>query len=166
MRSKTFIMVIGLMALLATQTSAQTSHYVASDPAVREMKQSLDMPRTITAAESAASDTLFPLAPLNVSGSWHLELTDGTSVNLALNQSEDVLFGQGNEAFASGSQQATASGMISGNSLKLNVVPASGMELFAISIDISKLPLTGTYSRFSMGMNPQSGGLKASWLPY
>ncbi|NYT01689.1 MAG: hypothetical protein GKC10_02885 [Methanosarcinales archaeon] len=166
MRCHRFIIVIGLMALLVAQAGAQTSHYLASDPAVREMRESLDMPRPSTAGDAAASDSLPMTAPLNVSGIWHLELTDGTSIDLALNQSDDVLFGRGNVTAPPGLKQAAVSGMVSGSNLKLDVVPTDGMELYAISLDVSKLPLAGSYTRFGVYIEPQSGTARAAWMPY
>jgi hypothetical protein len=152
-----------------TITACSQSHYVATDPAIREMLISLDMPRTPQGERSALvatpSSTPILVEPAaNLAGRWNLELLDGTGISLDLLQSGNVVFGRGNLRPARGMEDVTASGSLSGSILRLDVVPASGEVLYAISLDIGKLPLEGTYVKFSARNDSDTGMIKASWL--
>jgi hypothetical protein len=120
-----------------------------TDPAIREMLASLDMPR-VSVTES------------NVAGNWYLALSNGPFIELALIQSGAVVFGRASVNSGINQQWATASGEISGNRLRLNVVPEMGTELYAISINIDRLPLTGTYVLIRGDAGPQPGSVSAS----
>lgn len=143
---------LALVASLFAAASAQVSpSYSITDPAIREMLISLDMPRTAT-TES------------NIAGNWHLALSNGPFIDLALAQSGAAVFGRASVNSGVNAQWATASGEVSGNALRLNVVPQNGTEMYAISINIDRLPLSGTYVLFRANAAPQPGSLGASWL--
>ncbi len=150
MRLKVILLSLALLSCLAIQASAQGSpSYTVTDPAIREMLASLDMPR-VSVTES------------NVAGNWYLALSNGPFIELALIQSGAVVFGRASVNSGVNQQWATASGEISGNRLRLNVVPEMGTELYAISIDIDRLPLTGTYVVIRGDAGPQPGSVSAS----
>jgi hypothetical protein len=152
MRLKVMLLSLALLSCLAIHASAQGSpSYGVTDPAIREMLISLDMPR-VTATES------------NAAGNWHLQLSNGPFIELALTQSAAVVFGKASVNSGVNSQWATASGEITGNRLRLDVVPESGTELYAISINLDRLPLSGTYVVFRGNAAPMPGTVGASWL--
>ncbi len=149
-RLKVILLSLSLLTCLAIQASAQGSpSSTVTDPAIREMLASLDMPR-VSATES------------NVAGSWYLALSNGPFIELALIQSGAVVFGRASVNSGINQQWATASGEVSGNRLKLNVVPEKGTELYAISINTDRLPLTGTYVVIRDDASPVPGSVSAS----
>jgi hypothetical protein len=85
----------------------------------------------------------------NLTGSWHLELTNGVNINLILSQSGSLVSGRCNVTSGNASQEATANGSYTGNVLKTNVVPVSGTEHYALSLDLSDQTPAKTYSTFS-----------------
>ncbi len=153
MRSVLLAALVVLIASgLATIAQSQSNpHYTTADPALREMLISMDMPRYAGSVPAA-----------NVAGNWHFMMSDGAAIDLNLLQSGAAVFGRGNLTANMFSQGAFASGSVSGSSLQLGVVPESGRGLYAISIDISGLPLTGTYVMFSADAAPVSGRVQAS----
>jgi hypothetical protein len=155
---------IAVFLLLALPAFSQSSqHYVASDPAIRDMLISMDVPRSSDPSKfSSVSSLVAPSAIL--AGKWHLELAEGTTMDLNLQQSGNVLFGSGSIKPVRGMKDATAAGSYSDGIMNLEVVPIDGSEMFAISLNVGLLPLQGTYTRFSSGVDPESGSLKASWL--
>lgn len=150
MRLKVILLSLALLSCLAVQASAQGSpSFTVTDPAIREMLASLDMPR-VSATES------------NVAGNWYLALSNGPFIELALIQSGAMVFGRASVNSGINQQWATASGEIAGNRLRLNVVPEMGTELYAISINTDRLPLTGTYVVIRGDAGPQPGSVSAS----
>ncbi|HSD59066.1 MAG TPA: hypothetical protein VLB04_12880 [Methanotrichaceae archaeon] len=150
MRLKVILLSLALLFCIAIQASSQGSpSYTVTDPAIREMLASLDMPR-VSFTES------------NVAGNWYLALSNGPFIELALIQSGAVVFGRASVNSGINQQWATASGEISGNILRLNVVPEMGTELYAISVNIDRLPLTGTYVLIRGDAGPQPGSVSAS----
>ncbi len=151
-------------------SSSGASNYVSSDPAVRQMQESLDRSgRYARIGSSGARTTATPTPTAtaatagtnklttSVVGAWHLELADGTTIDLLLNQSGAMVFGRGRIALGSSAQWATASGTFSGSSLKLNVVPASGAEFYALSLKIDRHPVTASYLVYKTGSSPRPG---------
>jgi hypothetical protein len=146
--------------------SSGASNYVSFDPAVRQMQESLDRSgRYARIGSSGTRTTATPTATTagtnklttSVVGAWHLELADGTTIDLLLNQSGAMVFGRGRIALGSSVQWATASGTFSGSSLKLNVVPASGAEFYALSLKIGRHPVTASYLVYKTGSSPRPG---------
>ncbi len=155
------------------------SHYVSSDPALREMQESMDRPisalgsvvaRPATGKTASkifgktASKNAFP-SLTNAAGRWHLELSGGKAMDLYLYQSGPRIFGGGSITLVQAAQGATASGAISGSSMILNVVPGSGTELYSISLDISRLHLASPYSVFRAGAQAETGTVRAIRTP-
>ena len=153
-------------------------HYMTTDPAIREMLISMNMPRT-TGSSSFTSMTADPavremlismnmpryvgsVPPEIIAGPWLLNLSGGEYIELALQQSGSAVFGKGTMTNGTFSQVAFASGSVSGSSLNLEILPESVTELYAISIDISSLPYRGTYVVFLADSGLQTGTLMAS----
>lgn len=149
-----------------------SSHYLSSDPAVREMQESLDRPRQSSAlgstvARSAAGKaatagkTTTGMAPANAAGLWQLELSGGKSIDLDLYQSGARVFGRGSLTSGMTVQGVVASGDLVGSSMILDVVPESGNMLYAISLDVNRLYLASSYTIFRAGAEQGSGTVKA-----
>ncbi len=141
-----------LFCLAIIPASCQDNpHYMITDPAIREMMMSIDMPRYAGGV------------PGNVAGNWQLMLDEGKNIELTLQQFGSVVFGKGNIVSGSVSQPLTASGSVSDNNLRLNIVPVDGSGLYAISVNFIRLPFVGTYAVFRADSAPKSGTLQASW---
>jgi hypothetical protein len=143
------ILLLSIFALfgLALFPAIDNPHYMMTDPAIREMMISMDMPRYTGGV------------PANVAGNWQLMLSDGKNIGLALQQSGAIIFGKGNIVSGSFSLPVTASGSVSDNNLRLDVVPENGSELYAISVNFSRLPFVGTYAVFRADSAPKPGTL-------
>ena len=144
-------------------------HYVSPDPSVKEMQGSMDKTRhsaTVgsVVAKPATNKVASSTTTANAAGSWHLELSDGTSISLGLYQSGSVVFGQGSVTSAMNSQWATSNGVISGNSIRMAVVPASGTVLYVVSLDINRPSLGGSYTAFRADGQIKSGAARANRL--
>jgi hypothetical protein len=157
------LVIAGIICLLF-QVHSQGDNFVTVDPAISEMEKSLDMPRSSVAAGSEVatpSSSYASNVPVqNLTGSWHLELTNGANINLILSQSGSVVFGRGKVTSGNVSQDATANGFISGNALGMNVVPVDGAELYALSLDLSGQTPAKTYSIFSANAATSSGTVR------
>ena len=115
------------------------------DPAIIEMENAMDTP--VASVQ-------------NLTGSWHLELTNGVNINLILSQSGSLVSGRGNVTSGNASQEATANGSYSSNVLKMNVVPVGGKEHYALSLDLSGQTPAKTYSIFSNNTATSSGTVR------
>ncbi len=152
-----------------------SGHYLSSDPAIRQMQVSLDLPRpsataglTQPARTVASGATIGAIGPsyLNAGGRWQIELSDRTAFDLNLYQSGNMVFGKGRWTRPPASGSATATGEIYGSSLRISALPDSGTELYGITIDLSRMPYTGSYAIFRAGAQPQLGGVESiRWSP-
>ncbi len=152
--------------------NSQGGHYVSPDPSVRQMQESLDRPirnyatSGYATAQPSTGYTDTGAKFLNMAGSWQIVLADGTSINLNLHQSGKLVFGKGSVISVITNQWALANGDLSGSRLNLNVVTESGVELYLISIDISKLPYSGSYTLIRTNAEPVSRIIKnIRWSP-
>jgi hypothetical protein len=143
--------------------SSTGSHYVSSDPAVKQMLESLDRP--ISNLGSAAARPAASLPPAIAAGRWHLELSEGKAMDLYLYESGSRIFGSGSISYGQAAQGATASGSILGSDMVVDVVPGSGTELYSIVLDISRLHLASSYSVFRPGAATKSGTVRAIRTP-
>ena len=172
-------MLLFVFSCLISASEAQSNpHYMATDPALSEMLTSINMPRHIGNASFAANspdpairEMLISMdmpryagnVPVeNISGSWQIDLSEGENIHLKLQQSGSAIFGKGTISTSTLSQEAFASGSISGSSLNLEVLPENATELYAISIDITRLPYEGTYVVFLADSGMQTGTIIAS----
>jgi hypothetical protein len=115
--------------------------------------------RTSIGQTSASASSYYASS---IAGSWHLELSDGSILDLALYQSSSRLFGRGSLAFASGVQGVVADGIISGNTITLNVVPEDGASLYSFSLDTRRLQTASQYTLFRAGAESVFGTARAS----
>lgn len=147
--------------------SSSGGHYLSSDPATREMQESMDRPIALgsVVARPATSKAAFSSQTANAAGRWSMSLSDGRSIYLELYQSGTRIFGRGSMTTSQKTQGALASGTISGSTLALDVVPESGTELYSISLDISKLHLSSSYNVFRYGGQTGSGTVRATRTP-
>ena len=169
------LIVLVLLASFMSIVEAQDNpHYMSTDPAIRSMLISMNTPSTPMLTDPA---TIEMLISMNMSqyagnvpaetivGTWRLNLSDGSQIDLNLLESGSALFGKGNITAGTISQEAYASGSVSENGMYLEVIPESGSGLYVISADISSPPYTGNYVAFIAGSEPQSGTLRASKNP-
>ncbi len=98
-----------------------------------------------------AQATIPAASPAGISGKWTLQLSEGQTISLDLHQSGNRLFGRGSMATAGTTQMALASGTASGNSVTLDILPESGAELYAMSLDISQLNVPSRYTAYRYG---------------
>lgn len=143
------------------------SSYVSSDPAVREMQQSLDRPLSLGSVVSRPSSKKGStgLDMAGVTGRWSLVLSRGQSIYLELFQSGSKVFGRGSIVKGAAAQDALASGTVSAGRMSLDVVSEDGRELYSFSVDLRKLNLRSSYSEYGWGIKSVSGTAKVSRLP-
>jgi hypothetical protein len=134
------------------------------DPVARQLLESMDAPAgpEVIGSDEAVQNTNagLPAAERSITGDWHMELENGANISLTLSQSGSMVFGSGNVMSDAVSKPATASGALSGNILRLNVVPADGTKLYALSLDLSGQTPAKTYSIFSAGAATASGTVR------
>jgi hypothetical protein len=173
MKSVLLVWFILFCLAIIPASSQDNPHYIITDPAIREMMVSMDMPKYAGGVPSdlAIREMMISMdrhryargVPGNVIGNWQLMLDRGRNIELTLQQLESVVFGKWTIIAGSVSQPLTASGSVSDNNLQLDIVPVDGSELYAISINFGSLPFVGTYAVFRADSAPKSGALQASW---
>jgi len=172
MKSALIILVV-LSCALSLVEAQSNPHYTMKDPAIRQMEMSMNMQGTPMVTDPAIREMLISMnmpqyagnVPAEtIAGNWQLNLSDGTNIDLTLQQSGLALFGKGKITTGTVSQGAYASGSF-GNGMRLEVVPESGTGLYLISVDISSPPYEGNYVAFLAGSEAQTGTLKASKNP-
>jgi len=147
--------------------TTKSGHSLSSDPSIRDMQVSLDMPRpSATAGLTRPAKTVKPNSALgaknpDASGIWQIDLADGTSINLNLHQSAKMIFGKGSMAQRGYAQEVSASGELSGKKMLLNVISNSGSELYAFSMDTGRLPHAASYTLYRVGASPAMGSIKS-----
>jgi hypothetical protein len=177
MKLKLFSLVV-LFSIGSIAEAQSNPHYMSTDPAIREMMISLDMPRTTGGvsftsmpSDPAIREMLISMdmpryaesVPAKImNGSWQLNLSDERSIKLTLQQSGSAVFGKGIIMNSTISQAAYASGSVSENSLNLEVVPESATELYVISINIRSMPYEGQYVEFLPNSILQTGTITMS----
>jgi hypothetical protein len=148
---KSVLFALVIISCLFSIVEAQSNpHYMTTDPAIREMLISMDMPRYVGS-----------VPPEIIAGTWLLNLSGGEHIELALQQSVAAIFGKGTLTNSTFSQVAFASGSVSGSKLNLEVVPEMATELYATYIDISRLPYEGTYVVFLPDSRLHTGTISA-----
>lgn len=98
-------------------------------------------------SEATAASEIAKIAP-EISGRLSFVLKDMTSKSLELQlyRFDDTLFGHGTISENSSTQQVSAIGEISGNTLELDVI--SEYTIYRLKIDSSKSPMTGTFTAY------------------
>lgn len=149
-----------------------SSHYISSDPAISQMQRSMDRyaetaelgslaRKTSTHKATTVGKAATRTAAANMAGRWHLELSEGRSIDLDLYQLGGRIFGQGGIGSGMTYQPVSASGSISGNSMILDIVASSGTELYEISLDVSRLHLASPYTMFRAEGKTATGTVRA-----
>lgn len=95
------------------------------------------------------------LSPTNT---WSLKLMDSQDRSIALQmyQSNDVLFGKGTIAVASGTQNVMATGTITGNKLNMDIV-SDDLTLYRLTLTMNGKSLSGDYHGYSVSYVPWKG---------
>ncbi len=113
---------------------------------------------------SAAEATDTASVPASVAGRWSLTLTDSMdrSVNLMLAQSDDAIFGRGYMAYGNTTQDVTATGVVSGNEIRLDLLAMNDMNLYRLTLNLDGNLLSGDYVAHSASVAPWTGGAEGS----
>lgn len=95
---------------------------------------------------------------LSPTSAWSLKLMDSQdrSVSLQMCQSNDVVFGKGTISVGINTQNAMATGTISGNKLNLNIL-SEDLTLFRLSLTMNGKSLSGDYHGYSTSYVPWKG---------
>ena len=114
---------------------------------------------------SAPVQVAAPPEPTSVSGSWSLELTDSASRTavLTLFQSGDAVYGSGNVNLdANTTMMAAASGTLTGSELNLDLVTLGKVNLYRLTLMVSRESATGNYTAYSPSSSPSTGTAKGT----
>ena len=97
--------------------------------------------------QSPEADADNSIDNVNVTGAWSFDLKGCAleQMKLYLVQNEDVILGQGFINSGNGTENATASGSISGDKLNLTVMPAGVLNQYKLNLSLSNLS-AGTYT--------------------
>ena len=95
---------------------------------------------------------------MNVTGAWSFDLKgkDLEQMNLYLIQNKDMIMGQGVINRGNGTENATASGSISGAEMSLTVIPVGVLNLYKLNLSLSTLA-EGTYTAYMADGSSRSG---------
>ena len=105
--------------------------------------------------ETDADNSLYNV---NVTGAWSFDLKGKApeQMKLYLIQNEDVIMGQGVINTGNGTENATASGSISGEKMSLIVMPVGLSNLYKLNLSLSTLA-AGTYTVYMDDGSSRSG---------
>ena len=125
-------------------------------------KAAVAVTRDMLPSDAAAADTAS--APASVAGRWSLTLTDSMdrSVNIMLAQSDDAIFGRGYMAYGNTTQDVTATGVVSGNEISLDLLAINDMNLYRLKLNLDGNLLSGDYVAHSASVAPWTGGAEGS----
>ncbi len=103
---------------------------------------------TPTANDPAASQAQGTEAGSSLNGTLSLVLQDSAIryLTLALQQTGDMIMGQGNMTSGSSVQDVTASGLVAGGQLSLTVTPAAGSDIYKLELMPEGNTIKGSYS--------------------
>jgi hypothetical protein len=95
---------------------------------------------------------------LSPTSTWSLKLLDSQerSVALQMYQSNDIVFGKGTIAVGINTQNAMATGTVTGNKLNLDVL-SDDLTLFRLSLTMNGKSLSGDYHGYSVSYVPWKG---------
>lgn len=113
-----------------------------------------NLPGSIAATQSSQPKARL-LSPTNT---WSLKLMDSEDryVSLQMYQSNDVVFGKGTIAIGINTQNAMATGTITGNKLNLDIL-SDDLTLFRLSLTMSGKSISGDYHGYSVIYVPWKG---------
>jgi len=136
------------------QDARKAGVIMESDPLNKpDSKQlgSLVLPQTEADADNSPDN-------VNVTGTWSFDLKGKApeQMRLYLIQNEDTIIGQGDINRGNGTENATASGSISGNKMSLTVMPVRVLNLYKLNLSLSTLA-EGTYTAYMADGSSRSG---------
>jgi hypothetical protein len=113
-----------------------------------------NLPGSIAATQSSQPKARL----LSPTSTWSMKLMDSQdrSVSLQMCQSNDVVFGKGTIAVGINTQNAMATGTISGNKLNLDIL-SDDFTLFRLSLTMNGKSLSGDYHGYSASYVPWKG---------
>jgi hypothetical protein len=114
--------------------------------------------KVLPRSEEAADNSL---DKVNVTGKWSFNLKGEipNQINLYLIQTKNLVVGQGVINKGNGTQNATASGSISGKKMSLSVMPVGIFNLYKLNLSLSSLT-AGTYTVYMSDGHSWSGDVK------
>ncbi len=113
---------------------------------------------SFSVAPQSEADAVNSTDNMNVTGAWSFDL-NGTSpeeMKLYLVQNKGVVMGQGVINRENGTENATASGSISGAKMSLIVMPVDVLDLYKLDLSLSSLD-AGTYTAYTADGSSRSG---------
>lgn len=150
---------ITIIAFFLFQANAEAADPL--DPS--QMGESMDMPLSqelinavVPPTETDADNSL---DNVNLTGAWTLDLKGDApeQMKLYLIQNEDVVMGQGVINRGNKTENATASGSISGQKLSLTVMSVGVLDLYKLNLSLSTLKAAGTYAVYMADGSSRSG---------
>ena len=115
-------------------------------------------------ASSAAASNVPAARPVNFAGNYNITLSDRISkdLNLTLIQQGDIIIGRGNLVVGGSTTGITASGVVNGDSLALDIVSPVDLTLYKAYMRTTSGMVTGTYKLYSTQASPIDGSLGGS----
>lgn len=140
-----------------------------TDPAIRQMEASLDYPRSYGTTSPVTVGLVRDqyttgYKPANYADRLQIMLSDGTIIDLNLYQYQNTIYGEGSLNQGGEVQWATAKGYMYGSNLLIDVVPTNGVTQYAISIDTAHRDMPGRYTLYRYGTELCRGTANARWL--
>ncbi|MBN1322513.1 MAG: hypothetical protein JW986_00725 [Methanotrichaceae archaeon] len=100
-----------------------------------------------------------------LSSGWHLSLEGLGDLDLALYSVGEVLFGSGRMPLGNVSEGLTASGILEGESLSMNILALNGSCLLQLRSEVGHGMLNGTYQGFSSNGSVWGGLATGTFSP-
>ncbi len=125
-----------------------------SNPHYKQDSKQLDFP-VVPQPEADAGN---PRDNVNITGAWSFDLKgkNPEQIKLYLIQNESMVTGQGGINRGNGTEKATANGSISGENMRLTVMPVGVSNLYELNLSLSTLA-AGTYTAFMADGSSWSG---------
>lgn len=113
---------------------------------------------SFSVAAETEEDAVNSIENVNVTGTWSFDLIGEAPEQIKLNliQKEGAVMGRGVINRGNGSENATASGSISGDELRIIVMPFGTMDMYEINLSLSALS-AGTYTIHEADGSSRSG---------
>jgi hypothetical protein len=117
-------------------------------------------------ASLGQSAPALPEEATGLAGSWHIILGEEMEADLNLHQVGLALFGSGMLAHENASEEITASGILDGQDLQIDLVTLSGQELYRLNLTIINKTLEGSFKGFSSEGPLGDGEAIGAPIPY
>jgi hypothetical protein len=136
------------------QAAGKAGVITESNPLYKPDSKQLDF-SVVPQSEADADNSL---DNVNVTGAWSFDLMgkDPEQMKLYLVQDEGVVTGQGVINRGNETEKATANGSISGENMRLTVMPVGVSNLYKLNLSLSTLA-AGTYAAYMADGNSWSG---------